>query len=135
MTIADALRHPTWNMGPKITIDSATMMNKALEIIEARWLFDLRPDQIDVVVHPQSIVHSLVEFVDGSVIAQLGSPDMKLPIQYALTYPLRLPGPATPLDFSQLDAAGFRAARPRAISGALRWAWRWRGPAARPGPC
>ncbi len=101
VTLADALRHPTWTMGPKITIDSATMMNKALEIIEARWLFDLQPEQIDVVVHPQSIVHSLVEFVDGSVIAQLGSPDMKLPIQYALTYPRRTPGVATPLDFSQ----------------------------------
>jgi 1-deoxy-D-xylulose-5-phosphate reductoisomerase len=87
-------------MGPKITIDSATMMNKALEIIEARWLFDLRPDQIDVVVHPQSIVHSMVEFVDGSVIAQMGSPDMKLPIQYALTYPRRVPGPATRLDLT-----------------------------------
>jgi 1-deoxy-D-xylulose-5-phosphate reductoisomerase len=106
VTIADALRHPTWTMGPKITIDSATMMNKALEIIEARWLFDLQPEQIDVVVHPQSIVHSLVEFVDGSVIAQLGSPDMKLPIQYALTYPRRQAGVATRLDFSktmQLD--------------------------------
>jgi 1-deoxy-D-xylulose-5-phosphate reductoisomerase len=101
VTIAEALRHPTWTMGPKITIDSATMMNKALEIIEARWLFDLRPDQIDVVVHPQSIVHSLVEFIDGSVIAQLGSPDMKLPIQYALTYPRRTEGVATPLDFGR----------------------------------
>ncbi len=101
VTVEDALRHPTWTMGPKITIDSATMMNKALEIIEARWLFDLRPDQIDVVVHPQSIVHSLVEFVDGSIIAQLGSPDMKLPIQYALTYPRRMPGCAATLDFSE----------------------------------
>ena len=101
VTIADALRHPTWKMGPKITIDSATMMNKALEIIEARWLFDLRPDQIDVVVHPQSIVHSLVEFIDGSVIAQLGSPDMKLPIQYALTYPRRTAGVGAALDFSE----------------------------------
>jgi 1-deoxy-D-xylulose-5-phosphate reductoisomerase len=101
VTVEDALRHPTWTMGPKITIDSATMMNKALEIIEARWLFDLRPDQIDVVVHPQSIVHSLVEFVDGSIVAQLGSPDMKLPIQYALTYPRRKAGVATPLDFSR----------------------------------
>ena len=82
-------------MGPKITIDSATMMNKALEIIEARWLFDLRPEQIDVVIHPQSIVHSLVEFVDGSVVAQLSPPDMKLPIQYALTYPERPRRPAT----------------------------------------
>jgi 1-deoxy-D-xylulose-5-phosphate reductoisomerase len=99
VTIDDALRHPTWKMGPKITIDSATMMNKALEIIEARWLFDLRADQIDVVVHPQSIVHSLVEFVDGSLVAQLGTPDMKLPIQYALTYPRRLPCPAARLEF------------------------------------
>lgn len=101
VTIDDALRHPTWQMGPKITIDSATMMNKALEIIEARWLFDLEPEQIDVVVHPQSIVHSLVEFVDGSVIAQLGSPDMKLPIQYALMYPRRMPGVAARLDFTE----------------------------------
>ena len=101
VTIADALRHPTWSMGPKITIDSATMMNKALEIIEARWLFDLEPDKIDVVIHPQSIVHSLVEFVDGSIIAQLGTPDMRLPIQYALTYPRRMPGIATPLEFDE----------------------------------
>jgi 1-deoxy-D-xylulose-5-phosphate reductoisomerase len=99
--LADALHHPTWEMGPKITIDSATMMNKALEIIEARWLFDLRPDQIDVVVHPQSIVHSMVEFVDGSVIAQLSPPDMKLPIQYALTYPQRVPGVAAKLDLTR----------------------------------
>ena len=81
-------------MGPKITIDSATLMNKALEVIEARWLFQLEPDQIEVVIHPESIVHSLVEFVDGSVIAQLSPPDMRLPIQYALTYPDRLPGPS-----------------------------------------
>jgi 1-deoxy-D-xylulose-5-phosphate reductoisomerase len=101
VTIDDALRHPTWSMGPKITIDSATMMNKALEIIEARWLFDLRPDQIDVVIHPQSIVHSLVEFIDGSVIAQLSSPDMKLPIQYALAYPRRTSGVAARLDFGE----------------------------------
>jgi len=101
VTPADALKHPTWQMGPKITIDSATMMNKALEIIEARWLFDLEPEQIDVVVHPQSIVHSLVEFVDGSIVAQLGSPDMKLPIQYALTYPRRTACVAARLDFSE----------------------------------
>ena len=112
VTIADALRHPTWTMGPKITIDSATMMNKALEIIEARWLFDLEPHQIDVVVHPQSIVHSLVEFVDGSVIAQLGSPDMKLPIQYALTYPRRLAGVATPLDFTKTMRLDFEPPDP-----------------------
>ncbi|REK15606.1 MAG: 1-deoxy-D-xylulose-5-phosphate reductoisomerase [Planctomycetota bacterium] len=107
VTVEDALRHPTWDMGPKITIDSATMMNKALEIIEARWLFDLEPDQIDVVVHPQSIVHSMVEFVDGSIVAQLGSPDMKLPIQYALTYPRRAPSVATPLDFGEAMSLEF----------------------------
>lgn len=84
-----ALKHPTWRMGQKITIDSATLMNKALEIIEAKWLFDLRVEQIDVVIHPQSIIHSMVEFCDGSVIAQMGMPDMKVPIQYALTYPER----------------------------------------------
>ena len=106
VTVQDALAHPTWQMGPKITIDSATMMNKALEIIEARWLFDLPPNQIDVVIHPQSIVHSLVEFKDGSVLAQLSPPDMKLPIQYALTWPERREGPAKKLDLTkslQLD--------------------------------
>ena len=93
VTPDEALRHPTWQMGPKITIDSATLMNKALEVIEARWLFDLTPDQIEVVIHPESIVHSMVEFVDGSVVAQLSPPDMRLPIQYALTYPDRVPLP------------------------------------------
>ena len=96
-----AMEHPTWNMGPKITVDSATMMNKALEVIEAKWLFDLDVDQIEVVVHPQSIVHSFVEFVDGSVIAQLSPPDMKLPIQYALTYPERIEGVGPQLDWQQ----------------------------------
>src|SRR5205085_10420129 len=100
-TVTDALSHPTWQMGEKITIDSATMMNKALEIIEARWLFDLRPDQIDVVIHPQSIVHSLVEFIDGSVVAQLSPPDMKLPIQYALTWPERRPSPARKIELPE----------------------------------
>jgi 1-deoxy-D-xylulose-5-phosphate reductoisomerase len=100
-TPEQALRHPTWRMGPKITIDSATMMNKALEIIEAKWLFDLTPDQIEVVLHPQSIVHSMVEFTDGSVIAQLSPPDMRLPIQYALCYPDRLPCPAPRLDIGR----------------------------------
>ncbi|MFN0195515.1 MAG: 1-deoxy-D-xylulose-5-phosphate reductoisomerase, partial [Planctomycetaceae bacterium] len=100
ITPADALAHPTWEMGPKITVDSATMMNKALEIIEAKWLFDLAPEQIEVVVHPQSIVHSLVEFMDGSVIAQLSPPDMKLPIQYALTYPERWEGVSPRLSWS-----------------------------------
>ena len=101
VSVAAALAHPTWDMGPKITVDSATLMNKALEIIEARWLFDLAPEQIGVVLHPQSIVHSMVEYRDGSVIAQLSPPDMKLPIQYALTWPERQPGVATKLDWSQ----------------------------------
>jgi 1-deoxy-D-xylulose-5-phosphate reductoisomerase len=101
VTVDDALAHPTWDMGRKITIDSATMMNKALEIIESHWLFNLDADQIEVVLHPQSIVHSFVEFVDGSVVAQLGPPDMKLPIQYALEYPHRRSGPAERLDWTQ----------------------------------
>ncbi len=101
VTVADALAHPTWEMGPKITIDSATLMNKALEIIEARWLFELDPEQIGVVIHPQSIVHSLVEYIDGSVIAQLSPPDMKLPIQYALTWPERRVSVAEKLDWTQ----------------------------------
>jgi 1-deoxy-D-xylulose-5-phosphate reductoisomerase len=101
VSVEDALAHPTWDMGPKITVDSATMMNKALEIIEARWLFDLSADQISVVIHPQSIVHSMVEYKDGSVIAQLSPPDMKLPIQYALTWPERHTGVASKLDFGQ----------------------------------
>lgn len=91
VTPAQALKHPNWSMGAKITIDSATLMNKGLEVIEAKWLFDLKPEQIDVIVHPQSIVHSLVQFEDGSMKAQMGLPDMKLPIQYALTYPDRFP--------------------------------------------
>ena len=101
VTPAEALEHPTWSMGPKITVDSATMMNKALEIIEARWLFDMPAEKIAVLVHPQSIVHSLVEFVDGSVIAQLSPPDMRLPMQYALTQPERTEGPARTFDFTR----------------------------------
>ncbi|MGB2863917.1 MAG: 1-deoxy-D-xylulose-5-phosphate reductoisomerase [Sedimentisphaerales bacterium] len=92
VTLEQALAHPVWDMGPKITIDSATMMNKAFEIIEARWLFDIPVEKIEVLIHPESIVHSIVEFVDGSMIAQLGEPDMCLPIQYALTYPERVAG-------------------------------------------
>jgi len=92
VTLEQAMAHPVWDMGPKITVDSATMMNKALEIIEARWLFDIPVDKIEVLIHPESIVHSLVEFVDGSMVAQLGEPDMCLPIQYALTYPKRVNG-------------------------------------------
>ncbi|MCO6437476.1 MAG: 1-deoxy-D-xylulose-5-phosphate reductoisomerase [Phycisphaerae bacterium] len=107
VTLEDALQHPTWEMGPKITIDSATMMNKALEIIEARWLFDLPPERIDVVIHPESIVHSMVEFRDGSFVAQLGAPDMRLPIQYALTYPHRMPGPARRLRLGDLRRLHF----------------------------
>ena len=99
VTVEDALAHPNWVMGPKITVDSATMMNKALEIVECRWLFGLAPEQIEVVIHPQSVVHSFVEFVDGSVIAQLSPPDMKLPIQYALEYPHRQAGVAERLDW------------------------------------
>lgn len=91
VTKADALKHPNWDMGAKITIDSASMMNKGFEVIEAKWLFGLKPEQIDVIVHPQSIVHSIVQFVDGSMKAQMGLPDMKLPIQYALSFPERLP--------------------------------------------
>ena len=100
-TVENALSHPTWTMGRKITIDSATMMNKALEVIEAKWLFDLRVDQICVVVHPQSIIHSMVEFCDGSVIAQMSPPDMRLPIQYALTYPERVIAPSPSIDWTQ----------------------------------
>ena len=107
VTPAQAKKHPTWQMGEKITIDSATLMNKALEVIEARWLFDLRPDQIDVIVHPESIVHSFVEFLDGSVLAQLSPPDMRLPIQLALTHPHRVPGPAKRLDWRSLSALHF----------------------------
>jgi 1-deoxy-D-xylulose-5-phosphate reductoisomerase len=103
VTPADALRHPTWQMGPKITIDSATLMNKGLEVIEAHWLFGMPAAQIDVVVHPQSIVHSLVEFADGSMLAQLGTTDMRLPIQYAFSYPERW---AAPVPFLDLARAG-----------------------------
>lgn len=101
VTPEDALKHPTWRMGPKITIDSATLMNKALELIEARWLFQLEPEQLEVVIHPESVVHSMVEFVDGSVIAQLSPPDMRLPIQYALTYPARAPGVGERIELGQ----------------------------------
>lgn len=107
ITVEQALRHPNWRMGSKITIDSATLMNKGLEVIEAHWLFGLPAERIDVVVHPQSIIHSMVEFVDGSVKAQLGLPDMKLPIQYALTHPDRLPMNGDRVSFSQLGQLTF----------------------------
>jgi 1-deoxy-D-xylulose-5-phosphate reductoisomerase len=106
-SLEDALRHPTWSMGPKITIDSATMMNKALEIVEAAWLFDLGPESIEVLIHPESIIHSMVEFCDGSVVAQLGTPDMRTPIQYALTWPERRVGCARRLDFSTIRRLNF----------------------------
>jgi 1-deoxy-D-xylulose-5-phosphate reductoisomerase len=105
--VEDALRHPTWKMGAKITIDSATLMNKGLEIIEARWLFDVTPDRVQVVVHPQSIVHSMVEYVDGAVIAQLGVADMGVPILYAFTYPERRPSPGTRLDLTRVGQLTF----------------------------
>jgi 1-deoxy-D-xylulose-5-phosphate reductoisomerase len=107
VTVAEALNHPTWRMGAKITVDSATLMNKGLEVIEARWLFDVAPERVQVVVHPQSVIHSMVEYVDGSVIAQLGVPDMGIPILYALTYPERLPCPADRLDLTRVGALTF----------------------------
>ncbi len=106
-TVEQALNHPTWKMGPKITIDSATMMNKALEVIEAHWLFDLPGEQIEVIVHPQSVIHSFVEFTDHSILAQLGAPDMKTPIQYALTYPDRSSGCSEAMDWSTLTGLAF----------------------------
>jgi 1-deoxy-D-xylulose-5-phosphate reductoisomerase len=102
-----ALKHPIWQMGKRITIDSATLMNKGLEVIEARWLFDLPAEKIDIMVHPQSVVHSMVEFVDGSVVAQLGTADMRQPIQYALTYPERLPSPIAGLDWTTISRLDF----------------------------
>jgi 1-deoxy-D-xylulose-5-phosphate reductoisomerase len=109
VTPGQALRHPTWSMGAKITIDSATLANKGLEVIEARWLYDVAYEQIDVVIHPQSVVHSAVRFVDGSLKAQLGTPDMRLPIQYALTYPDRRPSPAAAPDLVATARLDFRA--------------------------
>jgi len=113
VTTEQALAHPNWRMGNRITIDSATMMNKGFEIIEARWLFGMRPEQIDVVVHPQSTVHSMVEFVDGSILAQLGPTDMRMPIQYALTYPERVASKEVALDWSKLKRLDFQKASTR----------------------
>ncbi|MCC6424807.1 MAG: 1-deoxy-D-xylulose-5-phosphate reductoisomerase [Phycisphaerales bacterium] len=107
-TLEDALNHPTWRMGNKITIDSATMFNKALELIEACWLFDLPPHQVDIVIHPESVVHSMVEFIDGSVMAHLSPPDMRTPIQYALTYPERADGISRRLDLKQAFSLNFQ---------------------------
>lgn len=111
VTVAQALKHPTWTMGRKITIDSATLFNKGLEMIEAKWLFDVPMDKIEVVVHPQSIVHSMVEFADNSVIAQLSHSDMCFPIQYAVTWPDRVPNNLKPLDFAKVGALSFEAPR------------------------
>jgi len=108
VTVAEALDHPNWSMGAKITIDSATMVNKGLEVIEAHWLFGMEYDRIDVLLHSESVIHSLVEFQDNSVIAQLGNPDMRVPIQYALTYPDRRPTPTAPLDLAQVGLLHFR---------------------------
>jgi 1-deoxy-D-xylulose-5-phosphate reductoisomerase len=111
VTVQQALKHPTWNMGKKITIDSATLFNKGLEMIEARWLFDIPMQQIEVVVHPQSIIHSMVEFLDHSVIAQLSHSDMCFPIQYALTWPERVANTLTPLDLAKIGSLHFEAPR------------------------
>jgi 1-deoxy-D-xylulose-5-phosphate reductoisomerase len=111
VTPEQALKHPTWSMGRKISIDSATLFNKGLEMIEARWLFNIPMEKIDVVIHPQSIVHSMVEFVDGSILAQMSSTDMALPIQFALTYPERYAGPCAPLDLASVGRLDFEAPR------------------------
>jgi len=106
-TVKQALKHPNWKMGPKITVDSATMMNKGLEVVEARWLFDMQPPRVDVVIHPESVVHSMVRYQDGSIIAQLGIPDMRIPIAYALSYPSRLKASWRALDLTELGALTF----------------------------
>lgn len=110
VTVADALQHPNWSMGAKVTIDSATLANKGLEVMEARWLFDVSYDKIDVLLHDESVIHSMVQFADGSVMAQLGTPDMRLPIQYALTWPERLDSPASRLDLAAIGSLRFRRA-------------------------
>jgi 1-deoxy-D-xylulose-5-phosphate reductoisomerase len=107
VTLEQALRHPTWSMGPKITVDSATLMNKGLEVIEARWLFGVSASRIQILIHPESIVHSMVEYIDGSVVAQMGPPDMRLPISYALGFPARLPLPLPHLDLAQIARLTF----------------------------
>ena len=129
-----ALRHPNWSMGAKITIDSSTLMNKGLEFIEAMWLFSMPPERISILVHPQSIIHSMVEYVDGSVMAQLGAPDMRLPIQYALTHPNRMPCPARRLDLLQCGALTLRR-RIWRLFPACASLWMRPGRAAPPAPC
>jgi len=117
VTVAEALRHPRWNMGRKVSVDSATLMNKGLEIMEARWLFDVPVGRIDVVIHPESIVHSMVEFTDGSVLAQMSLPDMRFAIQYAMTWPERVDGHLPPLDLVKLESLHFRAPDMRRFPG------------------
>jgi len=107
VTVEEALSHPNWSMGKKVTIDSATLMNKGLEVIEARWLFGIEPERVEVVIHPQSIIHSMVEFVDGSIKAQMGVPDMRVPISYALTYPERWEGDYGWMDFTRMNELTF----------------------------
>lgn len=107
VSVEDALNHPCWTMGAKVTIDSASLMNKGFEVIEAKWLFGLRPDQIDVLIHPRSVIHSMVQFADGAVKAQLGTPDMHLPIQYALSFPERMPLDGPRIDFAELGCLEF----------------------------
>ena len=128
MTVEQALQHPTWDMGGKITIDSATLMNKGLEVIEAHHLFGTPYDRIDVVVHPQSIIHALVQLCDGAALAHLGHPDMRVPIAYALHYPERVDVPVRTLDLAELGVADLRGARHRTRSPAC--AWRARPPQA-----
>jgi 1-deoxy-D-xylulose-5-phosphate reductoisomerase len=120
VTVDDALAHPTWKMGPKITVDSSTLMNKGLEVIEAHLLFDVGYDQIDVVVHPQSVVHSMVETTDGATVAQLSMPDMRLPIGYALSYPERMASPFGVIDWATVGPSRLRGARPARRSRAWR---------------
>ena len=123
VTPADALKHPNWDMGQKITIDSATLVNKGLEVMEARWLFDVNLDQIQVVVQPQSVIHSMVEFCDGAVMAQLGTPDMRLPIQYALDYPDRRPLPGDRLDFWKMHELTFEQPDTDTFRGRSKRSW------------
>ena len=122
VTVEQALAHPNWKMGNRITVDSATMMNKGFEVIEARWLFGMRPDQIDIVIHPQSTIHSMVEYVDGSILAQLGPTDMRMPIQYALTYPDRVASNQVALDWSKLRRLDFERVSTRRYP-CLKLAW------------
>ena len=131
MTPADALKHPTWKMGNRITIDSATLMNKGFEVIEACWLFDFAPDDVEVVVHPQSTVHAMVEYNDGSVIAQISATDMRMPIQYALTWPERAQAPVPKIDWSESRQWEFHPPGSCKISACSAWLTKLKGTAGR----